>query len=301
MQATTAVNRPTAERCAGQDVDLFLKVIRTCVSSTNRWIRLSDDFLSAAKYTKVFSSLRNVISTSKLQGAIYTAITADKTLVKAKACWQVAKYSKKIVSSVVWFINVAKDFGLVATQTVAWTVYMGVIQIPFQLLSMGASFWRMAKIYTIWCELKRQDGHIQQGLLEHNVSCCHQLVAYLERSQDRLIIDLQLKQPLVRSTNDLTVWLNSKCLEKQQMAIDQCEKLLQTLKGRVFAQVIAQVMACVSKVIDAVATVFESFNPAAFMYLTLLSMTATALKISRHFYAKSQVQLLKPANSLIQC
>lgn len=111
---------------------LFFRAARACVNLAGQWIPLSDEANKQMRAVRLFSAARGFFGASK--------ISEDMHL------WVLVNHIRKYVSSIAWFCKSAADYGYIATESVAWTVFVSKMKYPAACISL---FYGVKKINKI--------------------------------------------------------------------------------------------------------------------------------------------------------
>lgn len=275
---------------AADSVNDSFKVIRTIITCANKWIKISDHFLKAIKYTKFISSLYGLFATHKLLCAAATCSKSRNFLVAGRSLWPVINNTKKVFASIVWFATTAKDFGLVSIKAISWTVLLGAADMPFKILSLGASILRVGKLIIIWIELERYLSLVNECRLENRPRNSYIITGYLDRAHLRLEKELKVgaKNQFGSQIQALQKMNSRQETFQHALALSRSEEILRALQVRTEKRLVGQVLSICAKIVDFSAAFFENALPRLLFSLSLLSTIATALKMAKHFYGKYQ-------------
>lgn len=275
---------------AADNVNDYFKVIRTIITCANRWIKISDHFLKAIKYTKFISSLYGLFATQKLLGAALTCSKSRNFLVAGRSLWPVINNTRKVFASIVWFATTAKDFGVASIKVISWTALLEATEIPCKVVSLGVSLMRIGKLVIIWIELKRYLSVINECRVENKPRNSYIITGYLERAHLRLEKELKVgaKNHFESQIQALQKMNGRQETFQHALALSRSEQILCALQIRAEKRLVGQVLNTCAKIADFLASFFETALPRLLFSLSLLSTIATALKMAKHFYGKYQ-------------
>jgi len=282
---------------AADDVNAYLKVIRTIISCANKWIKISDNIVKVIKYTKFVSSLYGLFAAQKLISSAVVCSNATCALTAGRALWPVLNNTKKVISSLCWFANAAADVGLISGKKIAWMSCVVVIDVPFKLVSLGVCILRIGKLVVIWLELERYKVLIRESRRENRPRNCYIITAYLDRSHTRLTKELKLspKNRLDRQVELLNHYLGRREPFLHTSALERSDQILTRLQILVQKRAVGELINTGAKIVDLGSSFFATTCPGFLFSLSLLSTLATGLKMAKHFYGKYQT----PKNAML--
>lgn len=261
-----------------KDAAISIKVTKGSSQVAENFVEIPTVLSAIFRYVKVIKICAGIVALGSLYSNVKKLIWSEGIGVKAFASYRIYSSAKKITRAVSIVMSYARDFGLIASNALKWTLITDYIFLPVKFLAAGISSYEFGYKFGIYRDIA---SCVSSTDIKRSLACISDLEPELRRME--IITD---ECPLKERCDAILERLTTANEVMYEKAVNDGKRILYQLQDRVSAQVIANGIDVATRATALAIFLIGFTNPISALPAAIIGLGLTVLGYGNLAYSR---------------